>query len=109
MAPGKCSGIVLRRDAVLLVHRPFNGPGDRTLPGGTPRRGESMAACARRELLEEAGLSADPARVAPRASAGTAPYLGNLWRPAGAIARRPNLSRPGLRRRRKHAVSGRTR
>jgi 8-oxo-dGTP diphosphatase len=34
------------------------------LPGGTPRDGESMTACARRELLEETSMSADPCRVA---------------------------------------------
>ena len=56
------SAIVFRGDAVLLVHR--DGTGDWVLPGGTPRPGESMAACARRETLEETGLAIDPARVA---------------------------------------------
>lgn len=58
----RCSAVVLRQRAVLLVHR--TGPGDWVLPGGTPRRGESMAACARREVREETGLSVDPAGVA---------------------------------------------
>ncbi|HTT54792.1 MAG TPA: NUDIX hydrolase [Streptosporangiaceae bacterium] len=58
----RCSAIVFRGNAVLLVHRA--GAGDWVLPGGTPRPGESMAACARRETLEEAGLAIDPARVA---------------------------------------------
>jgi 8-oxo-dGTP diphosphatase len=58
----RCSAIVFRGDAVLLVHR--DGTGDWVLPGGTPRPGESMAACARRETLEETGLAIDPARVA---------------------------------------------
>lgn len=58
----RCSAIVLRGDDVLLVHR--EGGGDWVLPGGTPRPGESMAACARRETLEETGLAVDPARVA---------------------------------------------
>jgi len=60
----RCSVIVFRDDAVLLVHRSRNGTDDWVLPGGTPRPGESMAACARRETLEETGLSVDPARVA---------------------------------------------
>lgn len=60
----RCSVIVFRDDTVLLVHRSRNGTDDWVLPGGTPRPGESMAACARRETLEETGLSVDPARVA---------------------------------------------
>ena len=60
----RCSAIVFRDDTVLLVHRSRNGTDDWVLPGGTPRAGESMAACARRETLEETGLSVDPARVA---------------------------------------------
>jgi 8-oxo-dGTP pyrophosphatase MutT (NUDIX family) len=58
----RCSAIVLRRRTVLLVHR--TGPGDWVLPGGTPRPGESMAACARREVREETGMLADPTGVA---------------------------------------------
>jgi len=60
----RCSAIVFRDDNVLLVHRSRNGTDDWVLPGGTPRPGESMAACARRETLEETGLSVDPSRVA---------------------------------------------
>ena len=60
----RCSAIVFRDDTVLLVHRSRNGTDDWVLPGGTPCPGESMAACARRETLEETGLSVDPARVA---------------------------------------------
>jgi 8-oxo-dGTP diphosphatase len=60
----RCSAIVFREDAVLLVHRLRDSVEDWVLPGGTPRPGESMAACARRETLEETGLTIDPARVA---------------------------------------------
>jgi 8-oxo-dGTP diphosphatase len=60
----RCSAIVFRDDAVLLVRRSRNGTDDWVLPGGTPRPGESMVACARRETLEETGLSVHPARVA---------------------------------------------
>jgi 8-oxo-dGTP diphosphatase len=59
----RCSAVVLRRQSVLLVHRTQGGD-DWVLPGGTPRAGESMAACARREVLEETGLHVDPSRVA---------------------------------------------
>jgi len=60
----RCSVIVFREDNVLLVHRARDGADDWVLPGGSPRPGESMAACARRETLEETGLSADPGRIA---------------------------------------------
>ena len=58
----RCSAIVFRGDAVLLVQRGRDGRW--VLPGGTPRAGESMTACARRETREETGLAVDPARVA---------------------------------------------
>jgi 8-oxo-dGTP diphosphatase len=60
----RCSVIVLRQRAVLLVHRTRHGPDDWVLPGGTPDEGESLTACARRELLEETGLSANLSQVA---------------------------------------------
>jgi 8-oxo-dGTP diphosphatase len=59
----RCSAIVVRNRSVLLIHR-ASGADDWVLPGGTPRPGESMAACARREVREETGLHVDPARVA---------------------------------------------
>ena len=55
---------MLRRHAVLLVHRTRDGLDDWVLPGGTPDEGESLTACARRELLEETGLSANLSRIA---------------------------------------------
>lgn len=147
----RCSAVVFRGQAVLLVRRVVDGSDDWVLPGGTPRHGETMAACVRREVFEETGLTAEPSRVAlvleaigPATSqhtvdlvfaareygpagppqqrepglhpafvpvpdlgalnlrpgiAGylrnawadrlrTAPYLGNMWRPAGAAAAR---------------------
>lgn len=60
----RCSVIVFRGDTVLLVHRTRDGADDWVLPGGTPRPGESMAACAQRETAEEAGLSVAPNRIA---------------------------------------------
>jgi 8-oxo-dGTP pyrophosphatase MutT (NUDIX family) len=60
----RCSAIVFRQRTVLLVHRPASGADDWVLPGGTPHPGESMVACARREVREETGLSAEPSGVA---------------------------------------------
>jgi 8-oxo-dGTP diphosphatase len=60
----RCSAVISRQEAVLLIHRSYEGMDDWVLPGGTPRPGESMAACARREVREETGLRVDPARVA---------------------------------------------
>lgn len=60
----RCSTIVFRGQDLLLVHRARNGSDDWVLPGGTPRSGESMAACARRETLEETGVPVEPTRVA---------------------------------------------
>ena len=56
----RCSVVVLRGDRVLLLHRTHLSPrpdgDDWVLPGGRPRPGEGMAACARREAAEEVGL-----------------------------------------------------
>ena len=60
----RCSAVVVRQQTVLLVHRIRGAEDDWVLPGGTPRASESMAACARREVLEETGLHVDPTRVA---------------------------------------------
>jgi 8-oxo-dGTP diphosphatase len=59
----RCSAVLFRGRAVLLVHRTVAGADDWVLPGGTPRLGETMVACARRELREETGLDAEPTRV----------------------------------------------
>ncbi|HEY1323699.1 MAG TPA: NUDIX hydrolase [Streptosporangiaceae bacterium] len=60
----RCSAVVFRDEDVLLVGRVRNGDNDWVLPGGTPRPGESMAACARRETREETGLTVEPGRIA---------------------------------------------
>jgi 8-oxo-dGTP diphosphatase len=60
----RCSAIVFRGQEVLLVRRARDDGDDWVLPGGTPRPGESMAACARRETLEETGLAVEPSRIA---------------------------------------------
>lgn len=103
----RCSVIVLRQHAVLLVHRVRHGLDDWVLPGGTPDEGESLTACARRELLEETGLSANLSQVAlvvesvqpagidlhPALAGhlyrlldpgphGQVPFVGNFWRQA---------------------------
>ncbi|MEV7502307.1 NUDIX hydrolase [Streptomyces sp. NPDC093018] len=60
----RCSTILFRGQSVLLVHRTSKELDDWVLPGGSPRVGESMAACARREMREETGLAVEPTRVA---------------------------------------------
>lgn len=60
----RCSAVVVRKQSVLLVRRTRGAGEDWVLPGGTPSPGESMAACARREVLEETGLHVDPSKVA---------------------------------------------
>jgi ADP-ribose pyrophosphatase YjhB (NUDIX family) len=60
----RCSVAAFRGDSVLLVHRNRDDADDWVLPGGTPRPGESMTACARRETLEETGLPVEPGRIA---------------------------------------------
>lgn len=56
----RCSVVVVRGNDVLLLHRSAtpddHSDGDWVLPGGRPRPGESMVACARRETVEETGL-----------------------------------------------------
>lgn len=56
----RCSALVVRGDTVLLCRRAT----DWVLPGGTPRHGESAAACVRREVREETGLAVTPVSVA---------------------------------------------
>jgi len=56
----RCSVVVVRGTDILLLHRSATpddpDDGDWVLPGGRPRPGESMVACARRETVEETGL-----------------------------------------------------
>jgi ADP-ribose pyrophosphatase YjhB (NUDIX family) len=60
----RCSTIVFRNNSVLLLRREKGGAVDWVLPGGTPRQGESVASCARREVAEETGLLVTVDRVA---------------------------------------------
>ena len=58
----RCSTIIFRDGHALLMHRTNRTPDDWVLPGGRPRVGEGIQACARREVLEETGLSVVPER-----------------------------------------------
>lgn len=58
-------GVVLLRGSEVLLARRGRPPrvGEWSLPGGGQRLGETMETCARRELLEEAGVEAGPLRL----------------------------------------------
>lgn len=58
----RCSVVLFFNDRVLLVRR--RDRDDWALPGGTPRPGEDLLACARRELQEEADILIDPGTCA---------------------------------------------
>jgi len=60
----RCSAIIFRPELVLLLRRARERDSDWVLPGGTPRAGESVASCARREVAEETGLHVTVDRVA---------------------------------------------
>ncbi len=63
LVPLRCSVLFFRGDTLLLCRR-TDPDGTWVLPGGTPRAGESSAAAARREVLEETGLHIAAERVA---------------------------------------------
>jgi 8-oxo-dGTP diphosphatase len=97
----RCSAVVLRRRDVLLVRRTTGRTIDWVLPGGTPRRGESLAVCAAREVQEETGLTIHPVRVAyvletmpPDGLRRTIDVVFAALEPP--IRRRPAGSEPGL-------------
>lgn len=97
----RCSVLVVHRHAVLLVHRTRDGLDDWVLPGGTPREGESLVACARRELLEETGVSANPSQVAlvVEAESGRSGrhLLDVVFRATEPVIGRERCQEPGMR------------
>lgn len=60
----RCSVVVSRRNEVLLLRRRRGDAEEWVLPGGRPRPGEGMLACARREVAEETGVAVTPGRCA---------------------------------------------
>jgi 8-oxo-dGTP diphosphatase len=97
----RCSAIIVRKRTVLMVRRARDGVDDWVLPGGTPRPGESMAACASREVREETGLDVSPDRVAfvlevvgPDAGSRTVDIVFSATYPAPH--RQPEIREPGL-------------
>lgn len=91
----RCSVAVVGDGQVLLIHRSTDGRNDWVLPGGRPRPGESLSACASREAREETGMEIDPIRVAfvlevidPRLRTRTVEvvFLGSLLGPKSDVA-----------------------
>jgi 8-oxo-dGTP diphosphatase len=59
-----CLAVTRRGDRALLAQRSLPpGVGKWGFPGGAQELGETVFECARRELMEETGVAADPARV----------------------------------------------
>ncbi len=59
-----CLAVVRRGDRALLAQRSLPpGIGKWGFPGGAQELGETVFECARRELMEETGVAAEPARV----------------------------------------------
>jgi 8-oxo-dGTP diphosphatase len=59
-----CLAVVRRGEQVLLAQRSVPpGIGRWGFPGGKQELGETLFACARRELLEETGIAAEPVKV----------------------------------------------
>lgn len=59
-----CLAVARRDDRALLAQRSLPpGVGKWGFPGGAQELGETVFECARRELMEETGVAADPARV----------------------------------------------
>ncbi|MEM4718032.1 MAG: NUDIX hydrolase [Desulfurococcaceae archaeon] len=58
------SSVLIRNNEILLVKRRFPpGTGKWSIPGGVIEAGEKIVEAAKRELLEETGLEADPAGI----------------------------------------------
>lgn len=59
-----CLAVVRRGERILLAQRSVPpGVGRWGFPGGKQELGETLFACARRELLEETGIAAEPVKV----------------------------------------------
>ncbi|MDE2230398.1 MAG: NUDIX hydrolase [Alphaproteobacteria bacterium] len=59
-----CLAVTRRDDRVLLAQRSLPpGVGKWGFPGGAQELGETVFECARRELMEETGVGAEPERV----------------------------------------------
>lgn len=66
-APRIGVGVILQREGLVLVGERIgsHGAGSWALPGGHLEFGESIEHCARREVLEETGLTIDVMRMGP--------------------------------------------
>ena len=90
--------LVIRDDLVLLGHRRgAHGAGTWSPPGGHLEQGESVEDCARRECLEESGVSLGALRQGPYTNdvfAADGRHYVTLWVVAGHGAGEPVVREP---------------
>jgi 8-oxo-dGTP diphosphatase len=79
---------------VLLRRAPGkHGAGEWSLPGGALERGESLENCARREILEEIGVSLESVSLLPYISEDLFPDNGQHWITHYLLARTTDVPR----------------
>jgi 8-oxo-dGTP diphosphatase len=99
-APRVGVGVILIRDGRVLLgkRRNAHGAGSWQFPGGHLEFGETVAACARREVREETGLQLGPVRLGPYTNdvfAAEGRHYVTLYAVARAPRGEPTVLEPG--------------
>ncbi len=71
--------LVIHSDGSLLLVRSWFGLHSWSLPGGAAERGEALETAAVRELLEETGISVEPAQLQPLGTVDEVPGNGDTF------------------------------
>jgi hypothetical protein len=79
----RCSAVVSRQQAVLLLHRTRGGRDDWVLPGGTGLEPAFVPVDELQQLDLRPPLTGHLRAMLARRGQLYAPYLANLWRPEG--------------------------